>query len=405
MALWMEAGSEPVTEKERADLDAIAALKESAAVELKEQGNQYVKMGKKHYADAVDCYTRAINQNVLGDADTSVLYANRAHVNLLLGNYRRALTDAEQAIKLSPTNVKAHYRAAKASFSLNLLTEAASFCKSGLEQSPSNEELKKLALQIDLRWQEVENHRLQVAGAISAAKDLACAIESREYKLGRAMYQELTGLRKPVLDKNSILHWPVLLLYAEVMSSDFIEDFCETDIFSARLDRMYSDSCEPLPWDNEHAYTREAIELYYQAGSGIPLSKKEILKHFLEGTAGARADKIIKEEESTDQSSEHIHLTRSPAFHSRMAESGRVAGSAPADPDPESGQTWPESGGVGLSRPDSNSGKWVKVNEKKKLQDILRLHDYIIPGIPAFFVVSKHSTFYGEFKAGKWTPP
>ncbi|MQL79519.1 hypothetical protein Taro_011964 [Colocasia esculenta] len=34
-----------------------------------------------------------------------------------------------------------------------------------------------------------------------------------------------------------------------------------------------------------------------------------------------------------------------------MAESGRVAGSAPADPDPESGQTRPESGGVGLSRP------------------------------------------------------
>ncbi|MQL95371.1 hypothetical protein Taro_028034 [Colocasia esculenta] len=35
---------------------------------------------------------------------------------------------------------------------------------------------------------------------------------------------------------------------------------------------------------------------------------------------------------------------------SRMAESGRVAGSAPADPDPESGQSRPESGRVGLSR-------------------------------------------------------
>ncbi|MQM04884.1 hypothetical protein Taro_037691 [Colocasia esculenta] len=33
-----------------------------------------------------------------------------------------------------------------------------------------------------------------------------------------------------------------------------------------------------------------------------------------------------------------------------MAESGRVAGSAPADPDPESGQIWPESGRVDLSR-------------------------------------------------------
>lgn len=35
MALWMETGSEPMTESEKADLDAIAALKESAAFELK----------------------------------------------------------------------------------------------------------------------------------------------------------------------------------------------------------------------------------------------------------------------------------------------------------------------------------------------------------------------------------
>lgn len=35
MALWMEAGSEPTTESEKADLQAIAALKESAALELK----------------------------------------------------------------------------------------------------------------------------------------------------------------------------------------------------------------------------------------------------------------------------------------------------------------------------------------------------------------------------------
>lgn len=35
MALWMEKGSRPQTEREAADLDAIAALKESAALELK----------------------------------------------------------------------------------------------------------------------------------------------------------------------------------------------------------------------------------------------------------------------------------------------------------------------------------------------------------------------------------
>ena len=65
---------------------------------------------------------------------------------------------------------------------------------------------------------------------------LVSAIEDRGLKIGKAMFRELTGLRKPALDKNNILHWPVLLLYAEIMSSDFIEDFCETDMFLAHLD-------------------------------------------------------------------------------------------------------------------------------------------------------------------------
>ncbi|GKD12396.1 hypothetical protein Tco_1196803, partial [Tanacetum coccineum] len=56
------------------------------------------------------------------------------------------------------------------------------------------------------------------------------AIEDRGLKTGKAMFQELTGLKKPILDKDHILHWHVLLLYVEVMSSDFIEDFCGTNI-------------------------------------------------------------------------------------------------------------------------------------------------------------------------------
>lgn len=63
-------------------------------------------MGKKHYSDAIDCYTRAINQKALSDSENSIIFANRAHVNLQLGNYRRALLDAEEAIKLSPSYAK-----------------------------------------------------------------------------------------------------------------------------------------------------------------------------------------------------------------------------------------------------------------------------------------------------------
>lgn len=35
MALWLDSGAEALTDKEKADLDAIAAIKESTAFELK----------------------------------------------------------------------------------------------------------------------------------------------------------------------------------------------------------------------------------------------------------------------------------------------------------------------------------------------------------------------------------
>ncbi|XP_039013720.1 tetratricopeptide repeat protein 4 homolog [Hibiscus syriacus] len=361
MALWMEAGSEPKTETEIADLQAIAALKESTALELKENGNELVKKGQKHYQEAIDCYTRAINQKALNDQYTSVLYSNRAHVNLLLGNYRRALADSQDAIKLSPANIKAYYRAVKACLSLNLLSEAKSYCESGIEKDPSNEELKKLAKQIDLKKLEQEHREAQVSKALAEAKELVSAIEDRRLKLGNAMYRELTGLRKPVLDKNGIFHWPVLLLYAEVMSSDFIEDFCETDMFSAHLDIMFSESCPPLPWDKDNHYSREAIELYYEVGSGICLSKTKILRYLLEGTEAANVESIGEEENDAADGYRH----------------GNSAGSS----------------------------KWVKVGEKRTLHDVLKEPNFIIPMIPVFYVVSKRSTFCKDFVTGKWTPP
>ncbi|KAJ9169685.1 hypothetical protein P3X46_017847 [Hevea brasiliensis] len=295
MALWLETGSEPKTESEIADLQAIAAIKESAALELKEQGNKYVKMGKKHYSDAIDCYTRAINQKVLSDSENSIIYSNRAHVNLLLGNYRRGLTDAEEAIKLCATNIKALYRASKASLSLNMLDEAKSYCENGLKQDPNNEELKKLAKQINSLKMEHDKHEAEVSKAVSDAKDLLSAIEARGLKIGKAIFQELIGLRKP-------------------------------------------------------------------AGSTICLSKSKILHCLLEGTAGANAASVGEEKEAFEDSTD-----------------GNSTG--------------------------TGSSKWVKVNEKRTLHEVLKERDFVIPGIPVFYVVSKTSNFYKKFKAGKWALP
>ena len=73
---------------------------------MQEKGNEFMKMGKSHYKDAIDCYTRAIQQKSMDTLNTAVLYANRSQAHLLLGNYRRSLTDAQEALKLNKAYVK-----------------------------------------------------------------------------------------------------------------------------------------------------------------------------------------------------------------------------------------------------------------------------------------------------------
>lgn len=65
---------------------------------------------------------------------------------------------------------QAIYRAAKASFSLNLLAEAQDICQKGLQLDPDNEELKKLNLQIGLKISENKKYEAEVSKAVAEAK-------------------------------------------------------------------------------------------------------------------------------------------------------------------------------------------------------------------------------------------
>lgn len=357
MALWLEPGSESVTPEAQADLDALSALKHSAAIELKDKGNEFVKMGKKYYKDAVDCYTRAIDQKSMDAVCTSVLYANRAQVNLLLGNNRRALIDAQQAIELNKANIKAYFRGAKAALSLESLQEALQFCLAGLEQEPNNAELSKLRGVIQKKNKEVADFQKQQVSEVAKAEVLSSIITDRCARVGKAAYKEHTAGRKPWVDNNKLLHWPVLLLYPESMTSDFIEDFCELDSFSYHLDIIFGPDVALPPWDCRQDYTREKIQLFYKASRDPGLSKEQLSCYLMEGK-GIPAE--TKEFEDVD---------------------------------------------LGNNQTDDISQQWVQVPERSSLHDVLRKKDHVIPGIPVFYVLSKGSEFYEEFLSGRWCPP
>ena len=78
---------------------------------------------------------------------------------------------------------------------------------------------------------------------VSAAQVLASAMHERQLSVGRSLYKQLAGKRRPWLDGARMLHWPVVLLYPETMASDLILDFCETDLFAAHIDEISGGVC------------------------------------------------------------------------------------------------------------------------------------------------------------------
>ncbi|KAH9582025.1 hypothetical protein LSM04_003005 [Trypanosoma melophagium] len=81
----------------------------AAFVQLRrEEGNKYVQ--NKQYEEAVQAYSEAIER----DPDNDILLCNRAVAYLLMNQHTLALMDCETVLRRSPSNLKAHWRAARA---------------------------------------------------------------------------------------------------------------------------------------------------------------------------------------------------------------------------------------------------------------------------------------------------
>lgn len=81
----------------------------------------------------------------------------------------------------------------KAALALDLLTEAASFCRKGLEQDHSNEELNKLLSEVDAKLREQDRQRGMVAQAITKAKVSFCHDLHCYTNIGIQIYGSLSG--------------------------------------------------------------------------------------------------------------------------------------------------------------------------------------------------------------------
>ncbi|XP_062498224.1 mitochondrial import receptor subunit TOM34 [Pezoporus occidentalis] len=123
------ANTPPATAPQR-EPDKAAANSERART-LKEEGNELVKKG--NHKKAVEKYSESLKLN-----QECATYTNRALCYLTLKQYKEAVEDCTEALRLDPKNVKALYRRAQALKELKDFKSSIADIKSLLKTEPKN---------------------------------------------------------------------------------------------------------------------------------------------------------------------------------------------------------------------------------------------------------------------------
>eukprot|EP01039_Chlorochromonas_danica_P003633 gene3633-3978_t len=110
----------------------------STAEELRLQGNAYFK--EKNFSQALQCYSTALALSDLTIDSRTALLTNRAATALKLEDYEGCRRDCLEALRLSPTSLKALYRLATAQHRLRETDDCLLTLKLLLQQDPTNAE-------------------------------------------------------------------------------------------------------------------------------------------------------------------------------------------------------------------------------------------------------------------------
>ncbi|CAI5724391.1 unnamed protein product [Hyaloperonospora brassicae] len=346
---------------------------ESLALHWKKQGNDMFSDAKKahrgYFSNALKCYTDALayaykalalpmearDRSYDMQQLTSQILCNRAAVQLELKNYGSCRSDAAKAIKLDPSNVKAYFRGAKASRMLRKPSDTLRYCEEGLKHDPDNTLLLKLQTEGRRLLQEMraeklqrERDRMKRRAATDKYRKL-CA--GRGIRVGRALVDDERVRQyegKADLDPTSgSMYWPVLFLYDQHGTSDFVQCFGEQDSVIEHLANMFPETGPFAEWDTEKAFVASKLVVYAAADSVVPYSSPKEWHVNLSG-----------ENEDDDEEVQRVRLEE---------------------------------------KHEAKTPFWIELSPFCTLQQLLTHATYVVPGIPVLHVFVRDSEARGNF--------
>lgn len=287
-------------DEKREKLQTKKLNKEEVKEEDKVDEDHYQKLKSaipKRFADALEYYGQALEQNMFSKHLKCQIYLNRAQVHLTMENYGKCCDDCDEALKLEPGHAKACYRGAQASLAVNRFERGLEFVKKGLVDDKEKEKinwmfraeqksLRDLEAKLKKKWEEEkvkerereEIRRKKEADEAVEKAVIDRALQSRGLKRGPMAFH-LQGHYDSTINidvDTGALIYPILFLYPLDGQSDFIQSSHESVPLSAYLDQMFPPKAASPPWDTNKKYTLNNISVWIDLrGNDVPANSTQ----------------------------------------------------------------------------------------------------------------------------------
>mmetsp|Transcript_6859 Transcript_6859/g.12909 ORF Transcript_6859/g.12909 Transcript_6859/m.12909 type:complete len:541 (+) Transcript_6859:116-1738(+) len=301
-------------------------------MEAKGKGNEAFQHGKTNVAKNVQYYRDAINhyyeafhwaQKVTPDVQAldsqgkpledvpvyteheldvfkSTVLANAAMAHMQIKNWGYVRDDSKRSLAFNPNNIKSWYRLAKAHQMLQNWEEAGDAIDSGLNCDSNNKELKYLKLQLEKKVSRarMERQRREKARAqrVSHVKSVWKHCKEAGITLGRvplvSTFDDDEEVEDTVSNDEARWHhhfphtgklpqrrnddidggqwtWPTMFVYPSHNQSDFIAEFCESDMIALRMAEVFPELDEgitetSMPWDYNNEFVCSKLAVYFE---------------------------------------------------------------------------------------------------------------------------------------------
>ncbi|KAJ2393746.1 Palmitoyl-protein thioesterase 1, partial [Coemansia sp. RSA 2559] len=176
-------------------VETATATTTAQANEVKLEANALY--AKKQYPEAIAKYTAAIEL----DATVPAFYTNRAQCHLFTESYGAAKADADSALAIDPSFIKAYYRRASANLAMGKLKEARSDFREVTKRQPNDAGARNKYVECDKLYR-----RIQFERAIDSEADrkrVADTIDLNNFSVPEDYQGPRMPVRKKRVSKNT----------------------------------------------------------------------------------------------------------------------------------------------------------------------------------------------------------